>query len=123
MNNENQEKILDELSNKTYIFSINVISFAKTLQKKGFEKEIVDNFIVLSGTIADILLDTAELKKKNEIIANLEKSSTFAEKLFELFRDFKTEGSLLNEKVDLQIDNQLILKQINELLEKYNTQQ
>lgn len=121
MNNENEEKILDELSNKTYIFSINVISFAKTLQKSGFDKQIVDNFVVLSGTIADIILDTVELKKKNEIIANLEKSSTFAKKLFELFQNFKAEGSLLNEKVDLQIDNQLIMKQINELLLKYNT--
>lgn len=121
MNNENEEKILDELSNKTYIFSINVISFAKTLQKSGFDKQIVDNFVVFSGTIADIILDTAELKKKNEIIANLEKSSTFAKKLFELFQNFKAEGSLLNEKVDLQIDNQLIMKQIDELLLKYNT--
>ncbi len=110
------EKSLSDLSNKSYIFSINVISFAKTLQKRGFEAEIVNNFVNLSGNMADTLLDTADLKNTNEIIVNLEKSSTFAQKLFQSLQDFKSEGTLLNEKVDLQIESHLILKRINSLL-------
>lgn len=114
--NSEKRLLLTSLINKSYIFSINVISFAKTLQKINKDNDFVDRLVFLSGNISDMLLDTKDKNNYDEIIANLQKSSTFAKNLLELLQSYKPEKVLLNEKIDIQIDNYQISEEINELI-------
>lgn len=121
---ENKDKELVLLSDKTYIFSINVISYAKTIGKKlhAEENNVVNSLVFLSGNLSELLIEATEKNNNAEKIVILQKSHIFAKNLLEQLQNYKTDKVLLNEKTDLQIENYQISKSINELILKFSSQ-
>ena len=74
---------LDDLSNKVYIFSINTLSFVKSLEKSDTKPENAVILLTLAGKLTDILLDTADKTDRSEIIKDLGEAHKIIEKYFE----------------------------------------
>jgi len=101
-----------KLELKIYSFSVNVFSFVKTLSNKNIathkEKELLGNANQL------YCLFLVELEKMEAGISpDLESCVKSIENCITLIKDYELSGILLNEKVDLAIDANQILRSLN----------
>jgi len=110
-----------KFSNRTYIFSINVISFLKSLKKSSIENENTSYLAQNIGLLSEITLDLEDLNDLNEIIASLKKTSNFANKILDNLRSISCKKELLNEKSDLQVEIYSIIQEINDLISNFET--
>ena len=108
---------LEDLSNRAYIFSINTLSFVKSIQKKGIQVPNANKLLKAAGKIADILLETADNKNIDDTRLDLTMSDKQLKVYSDLLQTIEVEGLLANEKADLHIDSFEIQKEIAELLE------
>ncbi len=113
---EDIQKQLEILSNKSYIFSVNTLSFVKSLQKAGYHSGRNNKLLQLAGKLADILLETADKTDKEEILSDLKLSEETVDTFFNLMQDIKTNGALANEKADLHIDAFKLRKELQTLI-------
>ena len=111
------EQRLNGLSSRVYTYSIDIISFVKSLQKAGYKDGIISSLAVAAGDFTNIVLDLEDLTDKNEILADLKKSANFADRCLNHLRkvDCK-EAALLNEKSDLAVETFNLIQEIKGLI-------
>ena len=107
---------IEKLSNQAYIYSIDNISFAKSLRKIGYESKTESELVNFTGKLYNSLSETCDLNNKNKIIVELENSRIFANANLELLQEIKCKESLLNEKNDLIIETFEIIKNIEKII-------
>lgn len=108
-------ELIEKLSNKVYIYSIDNISFAKSLQKKGFDISIVNHIVQISGKLSTALLDATDSKDADEISTLVNNSYNYAKQSLKLLQEVNCKDELLNEKANLIIETYEIIKQIEQI--------
>ncbi len=109
------KKQLIQLDTEVYSFSVKVISFIKTLEKFGFYEHINSKTLQVAGRM------TTEFPDYNNIEGNLlrekfkELSLNTAE-CFELLQKIECKSIMLDEKSNLIIEANSIIKQIDEVI-------
>ena len=114
--NNNFDKELSKFSSRVYIYSIDIISFFKSLKKAGYEIPEIPYFANLIGKFSELILGIEDLNNFDQKIVELEKSSNFAAECLKLLQKIDCKNALLNEKSDLIIETYEIIKQISEIL-------
>jgi len=107
---------IEELGNRAYIYSIDNLSFAKTLQKKGFDTTVVNHIVQISGKLSTALMNATDSEDEYEKTSLLGKSLTFAKQNLKLLQDVQCKEALLNEKSNLIIETYEIVQELEGLL-------
>ncbi len=107
-----------ELDNITYIYSINIISFGKTLTKMNIRKQEITDLINFSGLLATTILDTMEIIDEAIATQKLSDSLKIVKFCHDTLMNMRVPDDkfLLQEKADLQIEATKITNIINKLL-------
>ena len=107
---------IGEINNLIYIYSIDFLSFVKSLKKKSLDNKIINHSLKLSNDIYNLINKADESENLNEIIIILKQIIHPAEIILKNLQDFKCKDELLNEKSDLTIDSYKIIEKINNLI-------
>jgi len=110
------EKIdLLELDTKVYTFSIQVISFIKSLEKQGIYKSINSKTLQLAGRLSTNFPEIEDEKEElvREGLIDLEKNATTC---FSYLEGIECNNSLQNEKANLLIDAKEIISKVQDIL-------
>ena len=114
--NDKIKSAIEKIIKKVYIYSIDNISFAKSLREIDYKSKSIKQLI---NTSEDLLNSLSYLPKDNDfvkIIAELENSLTFASSNLSLLQKIKCKDALLNEKSDLIIETFEILRIIEKTI-------
>ncbi len=117
MNPQISELIIG-LINRVYIFSIDAVSFVLTLEKTGQESEITNQLRENIGKFSQKVSDLEDIPEKQNIVAGIEKSNTFAAKILENLQKIPCKKELLNEKTDLILRTFKIIEEIDAIREE-----
>jgi len=107
-----------DLEQRSYIYTINVISFVKSMKKAGIENENLTKLMKFASDFGKIILDIIDIEDNNIIKTKLEKSLGLAKNCHELFMNIRCNENkeLINEKADLQIETTYFVNTILKLL-------
>lgn len=111
-----EEEIFLELDTKVYNFAVHVISFIKTLEKSGFYETINLETLRIASELAIKFpnYDTlSEIELKNELNDFYNETNA----CFKLLKQVKCNHNFIDEKSNLLIEADQILKNIQELNE------
>ena len=68
------QKKIEDLSNTVYIYSVDIIGFAKSLREKSYNNKLITTIVNNTGKLSVDLLDTVDIiddKKISESFKNL----------------------------------------------------
>ena len=109
---------ISALKKKTYTYSIDVLSFAKSLKKSKIKLKHLTAIIETAANITESIRKINDLNDKNQIVGLLKKSSKFADNNLKKLQKFECKGSLLNEKTDLIIETWSLIESLKSLLQE-----
>ena len=108
------KQIKNYLEERIYFFSINVVSFLKTIGKKGYKNnltsELSQNTLQLNSLFFDILDNKAN-------ISDIKKCLSLSENCHKILQKIKIDDKvIINEQADLQIDMSRIIKNLKKII-------
>jgi len=107
-----------DLEQRSYIFTINVVSFVKSMQKAGLENPKLNILIKDVNHFNTLILDVFDMIDENLIKINLKKSLALVKNCHELFMNIRCNDNklLIQEKADLQIESTYLVNTISKVL-------
>jgi len=98
---------------KVFAFSVNVISFVKSLEKAGIVNIVANNLLNMANEFYSNYLAAEEALGKYDKKSFLEESKMNAKRCLELLQSIEVKKELLNEKVDLIIEVAELIRRID----------
>jgi len=102
----------ENLELKVFAFSVDVISFVKSLEKSGKINSVFKNLLKVVNEFYSNYLDAEEALDEYDKSRFLEESKVNAEKCLELLQSIEVSNEFLNERVDLIIEVAELIKKI-----------
>jgi hypothetical protein len=112
MNSDITARIIG-LNNRIFIFSIDLLSFIRNF-KDDYIKDTLKRIAGLTQSFSDSISETDSKQEKKEIVADIEKTSTFAAEIIELLKTIQCSKELINEKNDLVFRMYQLLDEISD---------
>jgi len=105
---------VEALETKVYAFSINVLSFVKSMEKSGQEDEPLQILLHSAKQFYDLYLDFVDEEDTDSKPYILKECVKYGEKCLDILQNMGVPEEFLNEKVDLIIDVAGLIKAIEE---------
>ncbi|MEN8119129.1 MAG: hypothetical protein ABFS35_02235 [Bacteroidota bacterium] len=102
----------ESLELKVFAFSVDVVSFVKSLEKAGRVTVVINNLLNLANEFYLNYLAAEEALGEYDKKTFLEESKDSAKKCLKLLQSIKVEKEFLNEKVDLIIEIAELIREI-----------
>jgi len=95
-----------DFEQRCYFFSVNTISFVKSMQKAGFQDEKSLTLMKFAGSIGTKILDAYDIEDEKTVENIVVECKKLAENCHNLFQNIRcgNDKLLLKEKAELQID-------------------
>ncbi|OQY00991.1 MAG: hypothetical protein B6I20_08105 [Bacteroidetes bacterium 4572_117] len=105
----------EEFELDVYGFSINIVSFVKTLEKSGKTNETINKLVIVSNGFYSDFTNIIEAETKHDKENYINESIKKAKLCLGMLESINLENGLLNEKVDLIIEVAGLIKKIERL--------
>jgi hypothetical protein len=108
-----------DFEQRSYIFSINSVSFVKSMQKAGLQNEMTILLMKQSSQVSLKILDAYDIENEIEVNKLIIESLELLKSCHFLLQNIRVNDDklLLNEKADLQIEASFLVKDIVKYLE------
>lgn len=108
-----------DFEQRCYIFSINAISFVKSMQKAGLQNEKTILLMKLAAQVNSKISDAYDLENEELIKKVIAETLDLAKKCHEILMNLRAGNDklLLKEKADLQIETSFLVKDFEEFLQ------
>jgi hypothetical protein len=103
---------VESLEVKVYAFSINVISFVKSMGKNGLGNEPLQVLLHAAKQFYDLYLDFADEEEQDSKPYILKECVKYGKKCLDILQNMGVPEEFLNEKVDLVIDVAGLIKEL-----------
>lgn len=99
---------IHHLENRTYFFSINVVSFVKTLQKVEPSCQ-TSTLITNAAKLSETYMSAVDLRNEGLFKEKIKECRYYVSTIADELSKIQCNEKLLHEKIDLQIENQQFL--------------
>lgn len=105
---------IEHMEVKIYAFSINVISFVKSMEKAGLNNKPLQILLNSAKQFYDLYLDFADEEDFENKETILKSCTKYGHKCLEIMQNMDVPKEFLNEKVDLVIDVAELIRKLEE---------
>ncbi len=105
---------VENIEVEVYAFSINVISFVKSMQKAGSGNEPLQILLHSAKQFYDLYIDYADEQDEDTKPYIFEECLKYGKKCLDILQNMGVPEEFLNEKVDLVIDIAGLMKKMEE---------
>lgn len=106
---------LKKLESMIYAFSVNILSFVKSLSDKNIASQNEKDLLNSANELYSLYLDILKNIEKGNNNPDIKDCILKSEKCASLIKNFELSGILLNEKVDLAIEANEILRLLRQI--------
>jgi len=103
---------VEALETKVYTFSINVVSFVKSMEQAGLKDKPLQMLMYSAKQFYDLYLDFVDEEDEESSLYILKECLTQGRKCLDILQNMGVHEEFLNEKVDLVIDVAGLIKEL-----------